>query len=44
MVKHEAVKYYNRMVKTGTFEAGYLVLRKMMQSTKNPCHGKMADN
>ena len=43
MAKHKEVmaKYYNRKVKVRRFNAGYLVLRKVSQATKDPSQGKL---
>ena len=43
MAKHKEAmaRYYNRKVKVRRFNAGDLVLRKVLQATKDPSQGKL---
>ena len=43
MAKHKEamVRYYNKKVKVRRFNTGDLVLRKVLQATKDPSQGKL---
>ena len=42
--QRKAARYYNQKVKPRSYMPGYLVLKKLLPSRKNPAHGKLGPN
>ena len=42
--KQQAARYYNKNIRTRTFQVGYWVLRKVFQNTKETDAGKLEPN